>query len=730
MRRKTSAAIAICCAILGGFAPAAGAQGGPIDIQQFKPAMDSKGHFSIDSTQVLAPWHMSFGLYGSYASKPLVLKSSNGRFFQTDHLVGASLQFTMGMMKLHRRGNPWLEVGFGVPVTFHHSRIGIRPFRRPAGDHLCTNAAGTDGCTVWQQDWEEQGRYPLGYDSQGAFAAQGLGDIHLAAKLRFLDTSTSPVGVGAMLTLHFPSSRVGDGHHKMLGTGGFTVTPKLIIDWHWRRSKVLLSLNFGARFRFDTAGKLRENEGWAGCQWADLNSGTGLLNPPYSATPGSGNPCGDRDNSYGFATRRDNGLSWRVNTLYEIVYGVGLSWRVGNSVAWVNELFGAVELSSLFAKDGDSLAGQVGTDVGYAAKYYKRVFPVELMTGFKFYLAPNSYFAVGASLGLTGIGPLDHVGAPDFRVYASFVFEPSTGDRDGDGIADDVDKCPDDPEDFDDFDDKDGCPDPDNDDDGIPDVSDKCPNVPENFNKFRDKDGCPDKIDGDRDGDGIPNSKDKCPDVPEDKDNFEDTDGCPDPDNDGDGVNDTSDKCPGYDSDKADHFAKTKEDIDGFEDEDGCPDPDNDKDGILDKDDKCPNVPENFNNYQDDDGCPEKRPPVTVGKGRLFVFGKIHFKTNSATIRRVSHPILNVVAKTLKKHSELKLIEVEGHTDERGSRRHNLRLSRRRAAAVRQYLINKGVSALRLISRGYGEDRPKCRRSNQACWSTNRRSEFIIVKRQ
>jgi outer membrane protein OmpA-like peptidoglycan-associated protein len=67
------------------------------------------------------------------------------------------------------------------------------------------------------------------------------------------------------------------------------------------------------------------------------------------------------------------------------------------------------------------------------------------------------------------------------------------GDRDGDGIPDDVDKCPDEPEDMDGFEDEDGCPDPDNDKDGIPDVSDACPNEPETVNGFQDEDGCPDE---------------------------------------------------------------------------------------------------------------------------------------------------------------------------------------------------------------------------------------------
>ena len=68
-----------------------------------------------------------------------------------------------------------------------------------------------------------------------------------------------------------------------------------------------------------------------------------------------------------------------------------------------------------------------------------------------------------------------------------------TSDRDGDGVPDAFDKCPDEPEDVDGFEDEDGCPDPDNDKDGIPDAADACPNEPETVNGFEDEDGCPDE---------------------------------------------------------------------------------------------------------------------------------------------------------------------------------------------------------------------------------------------
>ena len=73
------------------------------------------------------------------------------------------------------------------------------------------------------------------------------------------------------------------------------------------------------------------------------------------------------------------------------------------------------------------------------------------------------------------------------------VQPPKVLDRDGDGIPDDIDKCPNEPEDKDGFEDDDGCPDLDNDKDGIPDVADACPNEPETVNGVDDQDGCPDQ---------------------------------------------------------------------------------------------------------------------------------------------------------------------------------------------------------------------------------------------
>ena len=167
---------------------------------------------------------------------------------------------------------------------------------------------------------------------------------------------------------------------------------------------------------------------------------------------------------------------------------------------------------------------------------------------------------------------------------------------------------------------------PTRDGDGIPDNVDKCPNEPEDKDGFEDADGCPDP---DNDKDGIPDKNDKCPNEPEDKDGFEDADGCPDPDNDADGIPDVDDKCPNEPEDK-----------DGFEDADGCPDPDNDKDGVLDAADKCPNEP----GPPDNDGCPKKYEHIVVTQEKIELKQKIFFDTNKATIQPRSFPLLDEIA--------------------------------------------------------------------------------------
>ena len=291
------------------------------------------------------------------------------------------------------------------------------------------------------------------------------------------------------------------------------------------------------------------------------------------------------------------------------------------------------------------------------------------------------------------------------------------GDKDGDGIKDDIDDCPDEAEDMDKFKDLDGCPEADNDEDGILDAVDKCPNVAEDKDGYMDEDGCPEE-DDDSDGDGILDSVDKCPKVAEDKDGFEDEDGCPELDNDADGVVDTSDKCP-----------NVAEDKDGFQDEDGCPDPDNDGDGFLDASDKCPNEAEVINGVEDEDGCPDKgKTKVRITETKIEILEKVFFDTGKAKIKSRSFGLLDQVAAVLKAYPKMTKIRVEGHTDDRGNDASNLKLSQRRAESVVAYLVGKGVAAERLVATGFGEAKPIASNKSNAGRSSNRRVEFNIIE--
>jgi outer membrane protein OmpA-like peptidoglycan-associated protein len=262
-----------------------------------------------------------------------------------------------------------------------------------------------------------------------------------------------------------------------------------------------------------------------------------------------------------------------------------------------------------------------------------------------------------------------------------------TNDNDGDGILNDADSCPDDPEDKDGFEDEDGCPEADNDDDGILDADDKCPNDPEDKDGFEDEDGCPD---GDNDGDGIPDATDKCPQDPEDKDGFQDEDGCPEADNDGDGIPDDKDKCP-----------NEAETVNGYEDEDGCPEGDRDGDEIIDQLDKCPDEPEVVNGVDDEDGCPDEALVKVVGDE--IMTEKVFFAVGKYEVVASAKELVADIVKLLETHPEYKLVSIEGHADKTGGEQYNLKLSQRRADAVKAALVKKGIAEERLVAIGRGE---------------------------
>ncbi len=485
---------------------------------------------------------------------------------------------------------------------------------------------------------------------------QGLGDVVLHGKLRLLRVEREPVGLAVVTQIGIPT---GD-ERAFGGEPGAWAWPSLVLEWRPVRP-LRVAVEAGYRLTLGDGATLR-----AGGR----------------TVPGGGNATG--------ATFDPPASGDDVTWGDVITFGAGASLRVAEAVDLV------VEAS------GTQLAGGLGEP---------RALSAEARAGIKVFVERNSYLTLAGGL---GVG--DGIQAPDVRGVIGFVFEPSIGDRDGDGYKDDVDQCPDEPEDFDGFADEDGCPDPDNDRDGILDVDDACPLVPEDRDGDADDDGCPEGDRGDRDGDGILDEADACPDDPEDRDGYQDEEGCPDPDNDADGILDVDDLCP-----------NDPEDRDGWEDEDGCPDPDNDADRILDVDDECPNEPERYNGYLDEDGC-DDRGVLDVGEGGFVLFEKIQFETDSARILPASDPLLDAIAAAMQGHPEITLVEIQGHADERASDEYNIRLTRDRAAAVMVALRDRGVHPDRMRSAGYGERCPLDPRHNPQAWDRNRRVEIKILR--
>lgn len=273
---------------------------------------------------------------------------------------------------------------------------------------------------------------------------------------------------------------------------------------------------------------------------------------------------------------------------------------------------------------------------------------------------------------------LDH-----FQHSAGIMIRFGGKDTDGDGIYDKDDACPEVPglAQFN------GCPDSDG--DGITDAEDECP-YEAGLAEFN---GCPDT-----DGDGVPDKDDKCPTVA----GLKALGGCPDAD--GDGIADGDDACP--------NEAGPKENK-------GCPWPDRDGDGVLDKDDQCPDkVGTKANN-----GCPEVTEAV---KTALNNYAKtILFDTGKSSIKVESEKVLGDIVAILQEYPNAKFT-VEGHTDSVGSDANNMKLSKARAAAVMQYLIENGVGSSRLSSEGYGEEKPIASNNTKSGRAVNRRVEINL----
>ncbi|MCK9462927.1 MAG: OmpA family protein [Proteobacteria bacterium] len=524
-----------------------------MDTRLFRPAVDTKGHFTIDSTPVLPHLSVSLSLMLDFAFNQWVAVEQDGTDAYDNTTVNRYITTQLAInLGLFDR----LAVGLNLPLII------------PAGDMYETDPA--------------DGNDRRGWSSPGKF-----GDLSIHAKMHITRANLHLIGVGLLAEYAAPT-----GYSEQLtgDPGGGTLGGKLIVDVEparWYRA----ALNVGARYTF------------------------------------------------GYEER--NYLNWDGAATNLFDYGPMLLAGVGQSfVLWPDLMDFVLEIymSQLATRFDEG---------GYTS--------LEVNGGFKVYVEENSYlmagYAHGIPLGATdsgyGFQSVEH------RVFLGFAFEPSMPDRDGDGIPDAEDGCPDDKEDRDSFEDSDGCPDPDNDKDGIPDTEDSCPLVPEDMDKDRDEDGCPEEAldpDGDKDMDRIINSKDK-----------------------------------------------------------------------------CPEKPETYNGREDEDGCPDEG-DVIVTDGVIKTLKKVYFEYNSDKIKKESFEILDAVASTIKSYPQINLIEIQGHADERGNERYNLNLTTKRAAAVKRYMIKKGVEAKRLRSMGYGEYCPIKLGHEEEDWEENRRVEVKVLK--
>ncbi len=318
-------------------------------------------------------------------------------------------------------------------------------------------------------------------------------------------------------------------------------------------------------------------------------------------------------------------------------------------------------------------------------------------------------------------------------------------DSDKDGIPDYRDKCPLRAGTVK----KKGCPDNkkgsksnnvdlrDSDDDGVIDLLDKEPNTPKGARVYgngvsldSDYDDVPDHVDEcpfkagsienkgcptndtsstgnklDSDGDGVIDELDKEPNTPRGAKVYSNGVAI---DTDNDGTPDYKDKCPS---------------VKGSTSNAGCPEKDSDKDGVSDANDLCPDIKGSLKN----NGCPEKKMDKKASSTIDELAEKIKFERTKNTLIPETKTVLDQIVVILKNFPSTKY-EIAAYTDNKQNEKYSLFLSKRRASAVKEYLIDEGINKKRLISEGYGNTQPKYPNDDSTKSQLNNRIEFYLMK--
>lgn len=308
----------------------------------------------------------------------------------------------------------------------------------------------------------------------------------------------------------------------------------------------------------------------------------------------------------------------------------------------------------------------------------------EVLLGGQYRFAKHFVAGLAAGTGLTHA-----IGSPEFQGLARLAYAPLVDEKPA------VEAPP---------------PPPDTDNDGFADPTDACPEKPGIASTDPAKNGCPPPP-ADRDGDSFPDKSDACVDKPGIANKDPKKNGCP-ADTDEDGIYDADDGCPAEPGSK---------DVKGKDR--GCPD--KDKDTIADRSDACVDVKGFPNENARRHGCPR----AEVTEQAIVINQRIEFETDKANILEESFPIIDAVATLLEDNPDIAILEVQGHADDMGEVMKNIFLSQNRAKAVVEALFKRGISQLRLSSKGFGSTKPLEAGNSDEARKKNRRVEFKILLR-
>jgi len=382
-----------------------GSNGDGLDTHLFRPAVDSKGFFSVNGSDILGAKNISFGLVLDYGRN---LMRTRNKAVPTGTITNDQNQMVQGECK-DETCSAITTDGTGVPALVPNSIQGTFGFNYGVAN------MGVVGLTIPVILMTGDSAYGIGpsgntYNS-APLNAQKLESLALHGKFRITRVDRS-IGLAAVLQAGIP---IGSGPKDLGADPGFWFWPQLVAENQFGSTRAFhVGLNVGYR-------------GHTGA------------NPKFGLSPlGAGQ----------YQLKEGNFEGSNLGT-----FSLGLSYRVLEALDLVAETYGSYELGG--ASDS------------------KQKLSEEFVGGIKLFVERNSYLMMGGGSRAFSTG----FEAADVRLILGFVFEPSIGDRDGDGYKDDQDQCPDEPEDFDGFQDGDGCPDPDNDNDGILDVDDRCPNI-------------------------------------------------------------------------------------------------------------------------------------------------------------------------------------------------------------------------------------------------------------